>query len=184
MSKLAFDEFVKSQQNDEREAVGPNSAQQLKEWLLYLDNLYSKITSYVQSYINEATAQIYYSNIELNEEFFGAYQARKMTLKIGRSSVAFNPVGTGLFGMRGRVDVLGPSGKASLFLVNKRTTNARSLIQVTISRPGDPPPQPESNKKREPIQWVWKIGTPPPDMNFVELTQETFFEMILEVANG
>ncbi len=31
---------------------------------------------------------------------------------------------------------------------------------------------------------VWKIATRPPVINFIDLTKETLFEMLMEVSNG
>jgi hypothetical protein len=53
-----------------------------------------------------------------------------------------------------------------------------------MTRPGDARPAPLSPEAIERIEWAWKISTPPPEMKFIELTQEAFFEMVLEVANG
>jgi hypothetical protein len=180
MSKSEFDEFVKRQQIEQQAAA--TAKQQLGEWHRYLGALYEKIESYLQTYVANETARIEYVNLALNEEFIGSYLAQRMILKIGRSTITFTPIGTMIIGMKGRVDVQGPSGQVSLFLVSKQATSARSLVQVTFRRPGDPPhPSAEAIKE---IEWVWKIGTPPPEMRFLELTQETFFDMILEVANA
>ena len=34
------------------------------------------------------------------------------------------------------------------------------------------------------VSWEWKMITRPPERRFIELNPETFYEMILEVANG
>jgi hypothetical protein len=183
MSKSEFDAFVKRQQIEQQEAAAAalDPKQQLSDWLGYLDALYMKITTYLRTYIDSAAANVDYYNVSLNEEFIGPYIARRMILKIGRATVTFTPIGTMLIGMKGRVDVQGPSGTAPLFLVNKLATSARSLIRVTVGQSPPPPPSVEAIRQ---IEWVWKIGTPPPEMKFIELTQEAFFEMILEVANA
>lgn len=180
MSKSDFDEFVKRQQTEQQELAGFSPKQQLAEWLGYLDALYKQIAGYLQTYIASGGAQIECRDIPLNEEFIGAYTAQEMILKIGRSTVTFTPIGTMLIGTKGRVDVQGPVGTARLSLVNKQVTTARQLIRVTIGRP-PAPPSPEAIKQ---IEWAWKISTPPPEMKFIELTQETFFDMILAVANA
>jgi hypothetical protein len=107
-----------------------------------------------------------------------------MILKIGSATVTFTPIGTMLIGTKGRVDVQGPLGNARLSLVNKRVTSARQLVQVTVRRPGDPPPAPASPEAIRQIEWAWKVITPPPEIKFIELTDETFFDMILAVANA
>ena len=98
--------------------------------------------------------------------------------------MTFTPIGTMLIGTKGRVDVQGPSGSTRLNLVNKQVTAARQLVQVTVMRPGDPPPAPPSPEAVKQIEWAWKLSTPPPEMKFIELTRETFLDMILAVANA
>jgi hypothetical protein len=68
-------------------------------------------------------------------------------------------------------------------LVNKLATSARQLISVSVRRVGDPPPALPSPESIKNIEWTWKIIRPPPVMNFVELTQESFFDMVLSVAD-
>ena len=87
-----------------------------------------------------------------------------------------------LIGSKGRVDVQGPRGSARLGLINKKVTHARQLIHVRISLPGDPPPAPESSPEK--IDWAWKIITPAPEMKFIELTEDSFFDMVLGVADA
>ena len=184
MSRSDFDAFVKRQQSEQQEEATFDPKQQLEQWLDYLDVLYGQITEYLQAYIESGAAQIEYRDIMLNEEFIGVYTARKMLLKIGRSTVTFTPIGTMLIGTKGRVDVQGPTGSARLSLINKQVTTARQLIQVTIGRASNPPPAPPPPEAIKQIEWVWKISTPPPEMKFIELTQETFFDVTLAVANA
>jgi len=184
LTASTFDAFVKRQQTEQQEEEGLSPKQELEQWLGYLHALYEQIRGYTQTYIESGAVQIEYHDIPLNEDFIGAYTAQKMLLKIGRSTVTFTPIGTMLIGTKGRVDVQGPIGSARLSLVNKQVTTARQLVQVTIRRPGEPPPAPASLQAVKHIEWVWKISTPPPEMKFIELTQETFFEMILAVANA
>lgn len=184
MSKADFDAFVKRQQVDEEEKVGFDPAKELREWLEYLNALYEQIKGYLKTYVDNGTAKITLRDIRLNEEFSGGYTASELILTIGRSTVTFTPIGTMLIGSKGRVDAQGPLGKVRLALVNKAVTNARQLIQVTARVVGDPPPSPTPKRAKQHIEWAWKISTPPPEMEFIELTQSAFFNMILALANG
>lgn len=183
MSKADFEKFVERQKQEEKELAAFDPEQEIKDWLEYLDNLYSDISMYMASYIEAESAVIDYRDIELNEEFSGPYKVRQMSLKIGNSTVAFKPLGTMLIGAKGRVDVQGPHGIARLVLIAKKVASASQLFRVTVSTldaPKAPEPPQEDVKK---IEWVWKIASPAPNMHFIELTQDTFFDMILSVAD-
>jgi hypothetical protein len=184
MSKADFDAFVKRQQVEDEKKDGFDPEKQLREWLDYLNALYDQIRGYLKAYVESGTAKITLRDIQLNEEFSGVYTASELILTIGRSTITFTPIGTMLIGSKGRVDVQGPLGKARLALINKEVTNARQLIQVTVRFVGGPSPPPPPKQSIKHIEWTWKITTSPPKMDFKELTQETFFNMILAVANG
>jgi hypothetical protein len=184
MSKSEFDAFVQQQQTDPEKVADFDPKQQLQEWYDYLDLLYKKITVFMERYVNANTASIAYDLITLTEDFSGSYSIRRMLLKIGRSTITFTPIGTMLIGSKGRVDVQGPHGGARLTLINKKVSHARQLVSVRVSRPGDPPPALPTVEDVRKIEWEWKIMTPPPEMRFIELTDEAFFNMILTVANA
>jgi hypothetical protein len=186
MANADFDAFVKRQQAAKTATAKVDWGKERDQWLGYLDNLYERIRSYMESYISEEAAQIAFRDITLIEDNIGAYIARQMVLTIGLQQVVFTPIGTLLIGTKGRVDVSGPAGKTRLTLIQDKVTHARQLIQVTIHEVGGgraPPPLP-APPLPELINWVWKIVSPPPEMKFTELTQQTFFDMILEVVNG
>ena len=183
MSKSAFDAFVQEQQTDSEKIASFDPKQQLQEWYNYLDLLYTTITSYMERYISANTASITYDDITLTEDFSGSYSIRRMLLKIGRSTITFTPIGTMLIGSKGRVDVQGPRGGARLFLINKNVSSAQQLVTVRVSRPGAPPPALPTAEDVRAIEWAWKIVAPPPEIRFIDLTEELFFDMILTVAN-
>jgi len=182
MSKADFDAFVKRQQAEaQAQEAKFDAGQQLREWLEYLNNLHEKIRSFLKKYLESGGASISVRNIELNEDFIGAYVAPELILVIGRSTVTFTPVGTMLIGSKGRVDVRGPLGSARLVLINKKISNARQLVKVTVTLAGDPP---AIKQPVEPIEWEWKISNPLPNMTFSELTEEAFFDLVLTLSNG
>lgn len=181
MKNLAFDEFVKNQQADAHSDVSWNAIRD--EWLRRLDELYGQIREFLKEYIDAGEIQPDTSLISLNEENIGSYTAPQLTLKIGRKQVRFQPIGTLLIGSRGRVDVIGAGiTEARLVLINKKFKHASDTIRITINFEGKLPDPP----KEEPgdIELAWKIVTRPPERRFIELTQETLFKMIMEVANG
>ena len=181
MKNAAFDEFVKSQQPDAHSDVNWNAIR--NEWLRRLDELYSQIRKFLNGYIKAREIQLELSPITLSEENLGSYTAPELTVKIGRKQVKFRPIGTLLIGSRGRVDVIGAGiTEARLVLINKKFTRASDMIRVSINFAGKLPTPPKKDPSN--IDQVWKIVTRPPERRFIELTQETLFNMIMEVANG
>jgi len=176
-----FDEFVKRQQGGVA-AAEIDWERQRDEWLAQLASLYSKIESFLTKYVSSGQIRYEYRSIRLNEENIGSYVAKQMVLRIGRQQVDLVPIGTLLIGSKGRVDVIGPAGKALILLVDSKVSDPRALIHVTVSVGGKLPPSP--SKPTQEIEWAWKIVTRPPERKFIEITQQSFFDLILEVANG
>jgi hypothetical protein len=176
-----FDAFVQRQQELQKQPEAFNPDRELRRWRQDLTTLYKKIEGYLKKYVDGGAAAISYAKVTLNEEFAGTYEVQKMRLSIGPSIVTFTPVGTMLIGARGRVDVQGPHGRGRLVLIGKDVTSAHQMIRVTVSEtPRSPRPHPDPGS----IEWIWKISTLPPEMKFIDLTEDTFFDMILAIANG
>ena len=181
MRNAAFDEFVKNQQTNAHSEVNWNAIRD--EWLSRLDDLYIQVRHFLKEYIDAGDIEFETSPISLLEEDLGSYTAQQLKLKIGRKHVIFRPIGTLLIGSRGRVDVIGAGiTEARLVLINKKFTRASDMIRISINLDGKLPDPP----KEEPddIEVAWKIVTRGPERQFTELTQETLFKMIMEVANG
>jgi hypothetical protein len=177
-----FDEFVKRQQGLTPGVTELDWDNERKEWLKYLDKLYKKIESLLSKYISSGQIQLEYGTVELNEENIGSYSAQDMVLKIGRQSVNVEPIGTLFLGSKGRVDIIGPGGRAQLMLVDSKRPGPKPLVQVSIGF-GGKRPVPPAEPSRE-IKWEWRIVTRPPERRFIEITQQTLFQLIMEVANG
>jgi hypothetical protein len=132
-------------------------------------------------YLSSGQIRLEYYPTELNEVDIGYYAARRMTLRIGRPEVVLLPMRTRFIGSKGRVDVIGPAGKAEILLVDSKASG-RPRILITVGVGGKLPVAP-----REPqleIESVWRIVTRPPERRFIEITQESLFQLIMEVANG
>jgi hypothetical protein len=182
MANKAFDEFVSRQLETETETASINWGKERDEWLAQLDRLYSKVEVFLSKYVRSKQIRYEYRPVELNEENIGSYSAKQMVLRIGRQEVDLVPIGTLLIGSKGRVDVRGPAGRAQLLLVNSKVSDPRSLIHVTVGVGGKLPSVPR--KPTREIEWEWKIVTRPPERRFIEITRQTFFDLIMEVANG
>ncbi|WP_159950181.1 hypothetical protein [Rhizobium sp. 18065] len=175
-----FDEFVLRQQSAEVEASSVDWGQEREQWLHHLNDLYTSVEAFLKPYIDGGTIAVSYKDVLLNEENIGEYTARQMMLQIGKQHVVFTPIGTLLIGTKGRVDVEGAAGRARLILTDRHAQ--RPQIKVTVRRDGDPT-HPETGPALN-IDWRWKIATMPPQVSYIDLTQDSLFELVMEVANG
>ncbi len=177
-----FDEFVSRQLEADSETASIDWGKEREDWLLHLRRLYKMVESFLSKYVSAGQIRLEYRPINLNEERIGSYSAEQMILRIGRQEVDLVPIGTLLIGSKGRVDVIGPAGKAQLLLVDRTAPGPKSLIKVTIGVGGKLPVPP--SKPTSDIEWEWRIVTRPPERRFIEITQESLFQLIMEVANG
>jgi len=176
-----FGAFVKRQQSASAEAERADWAKERDDWLGRLKELYDQTESFLAEYIKTGEIKLSYRDIELNEENIGSYRARQMILKIGRQEITMTPVGTLLIGAKGRVDVVGPAGRTRFVLVNSEASGPTMKVIVSIGgKPEAPAAQAPSNE----IKWAWKISTSPPTIQYIELTQESLHQVLMEIANG
>jgi hypothetical protein len=176
-----FGAFVKRQQAAAVEAERADWVKARNDWLGHLKELYDRTELFLADYIKAGEIKLNYRDIELNEENIGSYSARQMILKIGRQEIVMTPVGTLLIGAKGRVDVVGPAGRARLILVNSKASGPTIKVAVSI---GGEPELPTAEVEPKEIKWEWKIATSPPTIRYIELTQESLFRALMEVANG
>jgi hypothetical protein len=174
-----FDAFVKRQQ---QHAVGTpvDWTRERDEWLRHLGELYEMIESFLKGYTTSGAIKLGYKSIQLNEENIGTYEARQMTLKIGQLEITLKPVGTLIIGAKGRVDVVGHAGRARFLLVDKDASRGRFEVTIISNNQAAAP----SNKAQKEITWTWKIATPPPRVDYIELTQESLYRTLMEVVNA
>jgi len=173
-----FGAFVKRQQTAAAEGERVDWAKQRDEWLVHLHELYDLAESFLAEYTKTGDIKVSYRDIPLNEEHIGSYSARQMILKIGCQEIALTPVGTLFFYIKGRVDVVGPAGQTRLVLVDSESLGPPRKVTVSIGKPNVEAAPPKE------IKWAWKIATSPPIIQYIELTQESLFEALMEVANG
>jgi hypothetical protein len=182
MNEKTFDKFVNRQQEAATEIMSMNWGKERDEWLSHLERLYSKIESFLKKYKLSGQIRIEYRKVQLNEEGIGSYTAKQMTLWIGLQEVDLVPLGTLFIGSKGRVDVIGPMGKGEILLVDRQRTSGRPQVLVSVGMNGKVPSAPIKPARR--VDWEWRIVSRPPERNFIEITQESLFQLIMEVANG
>lgn len=184
MDRSEFEQFIRRQQAESNEvSEGFDPVAQVQEWKDYLASLYSSIENIMAPFTATKSARLEFKEIQLVEDFSGPYQVDMLTLSIGIATILFKPIGTMLIGSKGRVDVQGPRGSARLGLVNKKLSDARQMIRVSVHVSGSPPPPPPPSQ-HGPIEWAWKIISPAPQMQFVDLSEDAFFDMISSITDA
>ena len=180
MSKKNFAEFISRQNPPIMEDERPvDWTVQKNEWLQYLSDLYQMVESFLKEYVENKQIAIEYKNIELEEENIGRYTVKTLTLLFGANKITLTPIGTLLIGTKGRVDMTGPRGTVRLLLADKDSAGLKIIV-----RSGNAPLVEEVPK---PINWEWKIAVmnaPGRMISYQKLTQETFFDAIMDLSNG
>jgi hypothetical protein len=179
-----FAKFVASQQRStqhEEEDAHVEWANIRRQWLEDLDELYAKIGDFLQEYVAAGSIHYSFTEITLTEEDLGSYQVRRMDIDIGREHISLEPIATLLIGSRGRVDVVGSAGRAQLSRVNENAKGPGDLVRITVGRKGAIP---ELSRETTPISWVWRIVHRDGRVRFVELSKESFFSLLMEVAGA
>ncbi len=181
MGTQSFDDFVRQQQ----ETVGTfDWAQEKDAWLQHLKLLYNSVSDFLQSYVEKGEIKIVYVDATLTEEDIGTYPVKELAIKIGRGDVLLKPVGTRIFGARGRVDIIGPRGRAQLILVDSKANSTSDLINVAVTIEGQPVKPPSVSAPKESGEFAWKFVTPPPQRRLLDLNKDLFLQLLMETVNG
>ncbi len=179
MNTNSFDDFIQ-QQTKSAQTTPIDWGQRLKEWMSHLDTFYSSVEAYLKPYIDAGKLSIDKTQIHLQEEYIGEYDAQQLIIHLGNNTIRLQPIGTRLIAAKGRVDMLGPKGDVKFVLVNKNYSGPE--ISVRIAAKGEKLTSEE--KAESVIEWAWKIATPPPYISYIELNQESFQSALMEVVNG
>ncbi len=180
MSRADFDDFLKRQDSMSAQIKPIDPAVQLEEWRAHLSKLYQRVQQLLRQYAERGVVQISFRKVELNEEFSGPYDIDVMDLRIAGALIVFQPIGTMLIGAKGRVDVKGPKGVMRLVLIRADVTQPSQLIRVRVMIAGEP--QQDEQVPESSADWVWKISPPPPVTRYIELNEDSFFDLLLNVA--
>ena len=117
--------------------------------------------------------------VTIEEDYIGTYKAPTRVFTIGVDRVRLRPIGTTLIGARGRVDMEGPKGAVKFILTGKHSNGVRIFISEDSPGKSQVPAKPQHEP---PEEWVWKIATPPPKVQFINLNSEAFLNAFMEVV--
>jgi hypothetical protein len=125
----------------------------------------------------------YLFNFKITERQLGIYDAQAMRIILhgDDAQAELTPVGAFIVGARGRVDLVGPTFKTvKLLLVPKNATGAGSQNKAFSSHV----PKRTTTDAADRVEWTWKIATPPPLLDFIELNESTFLDALIYVLES
>ncbi len=181
MDTQSFDDFVRQQQQSVHAC---DWAEAKDQWLQDMKLLYNSVSDYLQPYVEKGEIKTAYRDATLTEEDIGTYPVKELTITIGRSHVQLQPVGTRIIGAKGRVDMIGPRGRVQFLLVDKKANSTNDLIRVTVTIGDKPSQTPPAQRSNEPVEFVWKFLTTPPQRQLLELNKDLFLQLLMEIVNG
>ena len=179
MTRQDFEDFINRQAAETAEQE-IDWTQQRDEWLQYLGQFYETVERFVGEYVKVGKIQLTSHTKRIHEEYIGEYEAKSLELKIGSSTIRLDPVGTNLIAAKGRVDMIGSKGTVKFVLVPKDSAGPRITVRVYTENEKRPP----AESAQAVTEWAWKISTPPPNVRFVEIEEESFYAALMEVTNG
>ena len=177
MTNMSFDDFVNQQIAKEEPSI--DWIQIRDDWKKHLDEFYQLAEGFLRKYLDQGKVHITRDTKQINEEYIGSYDVESLEVQIGTIKVHFDPIGTRIIGVKGRVDMHGPHGTVKFVLVPK--TDSSPTIRVIIQEESS-----EVKDEPEPVveEWAWKILTRSPNIKYIELEEESFLSAIMEVANA
>lgn len=181
MGRKEFEQFLNTKDEPEKK-IDPEK--EIESWKYYLNELYSMIQSWLKKYVENGKVKLDFIEKNIHEEHLGYYKVKSMRLYIHHELVLFDPIGTIIIGTKGRVDMKGKKGVVKLVLADKKS--ARPKINIKVFTSDDEKKEYEEKKKMEEQKepdWVWKIATSAPNITYMELNEDSFFELVMDLIN-
>lgn len=173
MGKKDFDRMLDQKQKKDQSI----DWKRLKsDWIDYVSQLYNFVEKCLESYIQTGKVQVRREHKSITEESIGTYRIEKAAIEIGNDTIVLEPIGILIIGAFGRVDIKSLLGTATLVLVPDVSTKPRIGVSVYGLE--------EERERTEAEQKVWKISTEPPNISYLELTEDRFFDIIVELLGG
>ena len=177
MTNKVFDEFINSQ-SQKKQSETVDWAARLAEWKRQVEAFYTTVNTLLKTYIDHGKIELSYGGQQIYEEHIGSYTIKTLGISIGSARVKFEPIGTLIIGAKGRIDMKGPRGTVRLVLVPKDSSGPKITVRIGTQTSAAP------DEGEAQIEWTWKLSTPPPNISYIELDEDSFFSAIMEVVNG
>ena len=174
MGQRDFEEYLKSHKGEATATLTVDWDNRRNEWLEKLESLYGTVERYLGAYKPEV--EISRRNVVLVEDYLGKYEAPSLMVNVLGQSITLEPIGTNVLGAEGRVDMTSSKGTVRLLLVDSRLI--RPGVKFSTSSADEP------YDENAPVELEWKIATSPPNVHYIDLRPDTFFDSLMEILNG
>jgi hypothetical protein len=176
-SKQAFYNLLK--EAGENQTKSDVNLQKKEEWLEYVDLFYKTIQQFLKEAKESSQLDYDFEDKPMVENKIGAYTVKMMNIKFGDYCAQFEPIGTNIIAAYGRIDLKGANSDARFVLVDEE--QKRPIVKSFMT---DHQNTTFALKGKQSAKKVWKLATPPPNIEYLDLTEELFFEVLLEVVGG
>lgn len=180
MEKSQFDEIILTETQSVQTEDDIDIGKEIDEYLNYLNRLYDSIKDWLKDYTEKERINITEVDYTLIEDLTGPYHTKKMEIYLGAKKFTLLPKGTFLAGVKGRVDFESSKDRIKIGLCDEKLTEPH--IQIFNSEKE----KQESEAKKEPqkINWLWKVITDPPRIQFITLDRNVFYDIFAKLIYG
>ncbi len=172
--------FVKQQKEQASRAGSFDAEKCRRDWIAAIDDLYAQVEGFIASYAKRGDIEVSFRPLKVSEDIIGAYETRRMKLKIGLKEVTLEPIGRLIIGAMGRVDLVGPGGTAKIVRVDKKLDRPSTNLKVYQELSDIPTPLPSAKG----VDLAWKFSAHAPERRYDSLTRNSFLSAVMEVANA
>lgn len=182
MGKNKFEEFLNKKDSEE---VKIDWDAKKVFFIKKVNEFYNQLDCFLEPYVDKISIDD--EEHTISEEKLGNYNIKKRVLNIKNNKVTFTPIGTILIGAWGRIDMESQNGIVKFVLIPENSTGPKiesAILETEDDKKRWEEKQKKSAEENKQANKVWKIATPPPNIHYIDLTEETFFDTLMEMING
>jgi len=176
MSKKDFEDMLLKHETVKSDVDWEKKKQ---EWFNFVQQFYDEVGQWLKPYVDQKKLGYDYHDISLTEEYIGTYPLKAMNINFAGQQVKVEPIGTLLFGTKGRIDMEGARGRVQFILVDRDSKGMKVNVPISIKRELK-----KENQERKEPDWVWKILLKEQRrIAYEEFNEENFFAALMEIIN-
>ena len=161
-----LEEFLKrKKESEEQKSI---SWEEIKlQWLNEIDGFFKQIEAFLVPLKEKGLLSFEREIISIYEEDLGGYDTEKIIIQLPDQKVIIEPIGKGIIGANGRIDMIGHNGSVHFLLVDKDASGPKfsTVIDVNIF---------------EAIEG--EIATRAPNLKYIALNEDSFSDALLGVT--